>query len=159
MKIAVNNQQDALPIDIASMERIASQILADACYTSGTLSVAVVDDPTIHKLNVEFLQHDYPTDVLSFALEDDGEHLQGEVIISAETAIENAAEYGWPAEHELLLYLIHGTLHLAGYGDKSDHETAAMREAETRYLGIAGIALPTTATQLPTSTTQGASPQ
>ena len=49
-------------------------------------ALAVVDDAAMQELNRQFLNHDWPTDVLSFALQDDGDHLEGEVIISADTA-------------------------------------------------------------------------
>ena len=64
------------------------------------------------------MNHDWPTDVLSFVLDDDDGHLEGEVIISADTAAAAAAEVGWPAAAEQLLYVIHGMLHLVGYRDK-----------------------------------------
>lgn len=139
MNIEIANQQTTLSIDEDRIRRIANTILADAGYVEGELSIAVVDDPTIHVLNVRHLQHDYPTDVLSFALLDEPPRLEGEVIVSADTAAENALEYGWPAEDELLLYVIHGTLHLTGRRDKADDEVAAMRAAEAKYLRLAGI--------------------
>ncbi|CAE7440575.1 rRNA maturation RNase YbeY [Botrimarina mediterranea] len=142
MNIEIANQQSTLSIDEDRIRRVAAAILADAGYGEGELSVAVVDDPTIHELNVRHLQHDYPTDVLSFALLDEPPRLEGEVIVSADTAVENAAEYGWPAEDELLLYVIHGTLHLAGHRDKADDEVAAMRAAERRYLRLADVEPP-----------------
>ena len=142
MNIAIANQQTTLSIDEDRIRRIAAAILADAGYAEGELSIAVVDDPTIHELNVRHLQHDYPTDVLSFALVDKPPRLEGEVIVSADTAIENALDYGWPAEDELLLYVIHGTLHLAGHRDKADDEIAAMRAAETQYLRLADVEPP-----------------
>lgn len=157
MRIVLNNQQQTLSLEPAQFEQVTAQILEDAGFTDGTLSIAVVDDPTIHALNVKFLEHDYPTDVLSFALEQRDHYLDGEVIVSADTASANAADYGWPAKHELLLYVIHGTLHLVGYRDKSDSETAAMRAAEAKYLAAAGITLPATPATLATDrTTEGA---
>ena len=149
LRIEIANQQTALPIDEARLAGVAESILADAGYHAGELSIAVVDDPTIHELNRRHLEHDYPTDVLSFVLEESEGSLQGEVIVSADTAITNAEEYGWPAENELLLYVIHGTLHLVGHRDKSDEETRAMRDAEARYLASQGVALPDSSAQPP----------
>lgn len=142
MNIEIANQQSALAVDEDRMRGVAAAILADAGYHAGELSLAVVDDSTIHALNVRHLGHDYPTDVLSFALLDEPPRLEAEVIVSAETAIENAGDYGWPAESELLLYVIHGVLHLAGHRDKADDEVAEMRRAETHYLRLAGVQLP-----------------
>lgn len=142
MDVEIANQQSALAIDEERLRNSAAAILRDAGYAEGSLSLAVVDDPTIHELNVRHLAHDYPTDVLSFALLDEPPRLEGEVIVSADTALTNAAEYGWPAEDELLLYVIHGVLHLAGHRDKADDEVAAMRAAEARYLRLAGVEPP-----------------
>ncbi len=142
MNIEIANQQSTLAVDEDRIRRVAAAILADAGYVEGELSIAIVDDPTIHELNARHLQHDYPTDVLSFALVDEPPRLEGEVIVSADTAADNAADYGWPASDELLLYVIHGSLHLAGHRDKADDEVAAMREAEAKYLRLAGVASP-----------------
>ena len=142
MNIEIANQQTTLSIDEDRIRGVAAAILADAGYFEGELSIAVVDDPTIHELNIRHLQHDYPTDVLSFALLDEPPRLEGEVIVSADTAVEYALDYGWPAEDELLLYVIHGTLHLAGHRDKADDEVAAMRAAEAKYLRLAGVEPP-----------------
>ncbi|MEM6329029.1 MAG: rRNA maturation RNase YbeY [Planctomycetota bacterium] len=142
MEILFANQQDALRFDEERVSAAVRAVLAGAGRRAGCVSLAAVDDPTIHKLNVQYLQHDYPTDVLSFALEDDGQTLEGEVVASADTAIANAAEYGWPAEHELLLYFVHGALHLVGYRDKTPEQEARMREAEAACLAGLGIAMP-----------------
>lgn len=142
MDVEIANQQSTLAVDEDRLRGVCLAIATDAGYTAGALSLAVVDDPTIHELNRRHLAHDYPTDVLSFPLLDDPPRLEGEVIVSADTARANAAEYGWPAEDELLLYVVHGVLHLVGHRDKSDHETAAMRAAEARYLRGAGATPP-----------------
>jgi len=147
MDVEIANEQSTLPVDEDRIRRLAAAILADAGYAEGVLSVAVVDDPTIHELNARHLAHDYPTDVLSFALTDEPPRLEGEVIVSADTAVANAADYGWPPEHELLLYVVHGVLHLAGHRDKADDEVRAMREAEGRYLRLAGVEPPAAATE------------
>jgi probable rRNA maturation factor len=79
--------------------------------------------------------------VLSFVLEDDGDHLEGEVILSADTAATAADEHGHSAAEEQLLYVIHGMLHLVGHGDKSEAEAQEMRAAEARYLQQFGVEL------------------
>ena len=81
-----HRRANGTPCRCRAVARGRRAILADAGISTGMVSVAVVDDPAIHRLNREFLQHDYPTDVLSFLLERDGEHLEGEVIVSSDTA-------------------------------------------------------------------------
>ena len=145
MQIEIANQQTKLPVNADRLKRVVLPILSDAGYEEGSLSIAVVDDSTIHELNRRHLAHDYPTDVLSFCLDESPGTLAGEVIVSADTAISNAEEYGWAAENELLLYVVHGVLHLVGHRDKTDDEILAMREAEQRYLTLAGVELPSSA--------------
>ena len=66
----------------------------------------------------------------------------GEIIASRDTAARSAPDYGWSTAEELLLYLIHGALHLTGMDDHDDPGRLAMRNAEDRYLGMAGIQRP-----------------
>lgn len=140
LRVLVANQTDR-EIDAGLIEAAVQAALARSPYASADISVAIVDDSTIHKLNVEFLQHDYPTDVLSFALADDPPRLEGEIVASFDTAERCAAEAGWSAAHELLLYIIHGALHLAGYRDKTPSDAGQMRAAETEILAQLAIPL------------------
>ncbi|MGL4511555.1 MAG: rRNA maturation RNase YbeY [Lacipirellulaceae bacterium] len=144
MRILIANQQNTLAIDEARLTAAARDVLAEHGFARGELSIAVVDDPTIQALNVRHLQHDYPTDVLSFCFDEDADRLEGEVVVSADTAVRNAAEYGWPAADELLLYVVHGVLHLVGLRDKGDEDSRAMRAAELHFLLRAGVEPPAT---------------
>lgn len=142
VEIAIANQQDALHVDADRFRRAIEKIVIDAGVRTASISVAIVDDATIHRLNREFLEHDYPTDVLSFVLDQDDHHLDGEIILGAEQALRVATAYGWPAEDELLLYAIHGTLHLVGYDDQDDRSREQMQAGERKYLAYCGVALP-----------------
>lgn len=137
--IEITNQQDTLPVDEARIRQAVEMILKDASIREAQISVAVVDDPTIHTLNRQFLSHDEPTDVLSFVLEESEGNLEGEVIVSADTALAVAPQYGWEPVHELLLYVIHGTLHLVGGLDATPEEQADMRAREREYLARFGL--------------------
>lgn len=140
--VSLSNNQSVHAVDERQLLDAVRAVLEDSAFVSAEISLAVVDDPTIHDLNRRFLKHDWPTDVLSFVLDDRNAHLEGEVILSADTAAAEAAEIGWSASAEQLLYVIHGTLHLIGYRDKSEQETAAMRAAEKRYLDHFGYRQP-----------------
>lgn len=133
-QIALSNQQSHHAVDEPQLIQAAEAILHDSPYFSANISLAVVDDATIHELNRRHLDHDWPTDVLSFMLEDDDTHLEGEVILSADTAAAAAEELGIAPGQEQLLYVIHGMLHLVGYDDKSADKQREMRAAEARYL-------------------------
>jgi len=138
LSIEIANQQTAAAIDLSRIHRTVEAILRDGGIVEAQLSIALVDDATIHQLNRKYLQHDDPTDVLSFVLEREGMRLEGEVIASGETAARLATQYGWPPGDELLLYVVHGALHLVGYDDTTEDSRAAMRQAEDRYLSLAG---------------------
>jgi probable rRNA maturation factor len=133
-EIALTNQQSRHPVQEDQLISAARAVLQDSDFSSAAISLAIVDDETIHGLNRRHLNHDYPTDVLSFVLSDDGSHLEGEVIVSADTANSNANEHGTSPAEEQLLYVIHGMLHLTGYRDKSAADAQEMRAAEAGYL-------------------------
>jgi probable rRNA maturation factor len=139
ISIEIANKQNALELDFERLRQAAEAVLRDARIVGGTLSIAVVDDGVIHELNRQYLEHDEPTDVLSFVLESTGGRLDGEVIVSSTTAMRVATEYGWSPADELLLYVIHGTLHLVGYDDADAASCEAMRGAERRYLALFGL--------------------
>jgi probable rRNA maturation factor len=116
-------------------------VLGEAGIEAGEISIAIVDDARMHELNRQYLAHDYPTDVLSFVLERDEEakSLDGEIVVSADYAAREAPRYGWTASDELLLYVIHGALHLVGHDDQSPDSKAAMRAVETVVLARLGL--------------------
>jgi probable rRNA maturation factor len=101
------------------------------------LSVVLAEHAAVRALNRDWLGHDYETDVVSFALDEDaaGRHeIDGEVYVDLDTAAERAPEFGVTFEHEALRYVIHGLLHLMGHDDGTDARRERMRALEDRYL-------------------------
>jgi probable rRNA maturation factor len=139
IKVAINNQQSAHRVDRARLKEGVRSVLSGEGVASALISIAVVDDATMHGLNRQYLQHDYPTDVLSFLLEEDEDNLEGEIIISADYAAREAEQFGWTAQDEMLLYVIHGALHLAGYDDLEPELKTEMRAKERHYLAGFGL--------------------
>jgi probable rRNA maturation factor len=138
IQVAVANEQLDFPVDEALLRRAVERVLRAHDDRNATISIAVVDNAAIHALNEQFLDHDYPTDVLSFLLDEDRTALDGEVIVSAEMAASEAARFGWTPTAELLLYVIHGTLHLVGFDDTTAEAAAEMRRAEAQVLADFG---------------------
>lgn len=134
-----NEQQHA--VDENRLKKAARNVLAEVGIQRGEISIAIVDDARMHALNRQYLQHDYPTDVLSFVLEHDevAKSLDGEIIASADYAAREAPRYGWTKDDELLLYVIHGCLHLVGHDDQTPEGLAAMRSAEAQHLAALGL--------------------
>lgn len=120
---------------------MVDQILQDHQIDTAEVSIAVVSDNRIRTLNRQYLQHDWETDVLSFNLGSDSGDLQlvGEVVVSADTALRCAGEHRVDPFDELALYVIHGILHLVGYGDKAEDARQRMRQAEQKYASKFGL--------------------
>jgi probable rRNA maturation factor len=138
MRVVVANETDEA-IAEARLIRAVRAALAPSGFTEGDVSVAIVSDEVIHQLNREFLAHDYPTDVLSFGLSISPPRLEGEIVASFDTAERNAREAGWHPDEELLLYVVHAALHLAGYRDEQPTQAADMRRAELAVLDQLGV--------------------
>jgi probable rRNA maturation factor len=138
ISIQIANQQAHLPLDPRLLRRAVRSVLRGAGVSKARISLAAVDDETIARLNWKYLRHRGPADVLSFVL-DQSDGLEGEVIVGAQTAVRTAPQYGWPPHDELLLYVIHGTLHLVGYDDTSPALRAEMQKREGEVLGKLGI--------------------
>lgn len=139
IEIAISNRQNVLAIKADVLSSACRQVIEGDGQSDANISLTIVDDEEMQSLNREHLGHDYPTDVLSFPLSDPGDSLAGEIIASAGEAIANAREYGTLAEEELLLYVVHGTLHLVGLGDKTPEQAKAMRQAEAYWLAEFGV--------------------
>ena len=138
------DEQDKLAVDIEKVRTICERVLDDHGVISGKINVVLVDSDTIQQYNRDFLQHDYPTDTISFTTEyrkEEG-HLEGEVLICTEIAKERAAEFSWTADEEMLLYVVHGMLHLIGYDDADSEQRNVMQEKERTYLATLGIQVP-----------------
>ena len=139
--VEIADEQQRHRVDQARLRQAVRLVLSDAGMQSAEISIAIVDDARMHALNRQYLAHDYPTDVLSFVLEHDPDEqrLEGEIIVSAEYAAREAIPYGWTTDDELLLYVIHGALHLVGHDDKTAEGVKSMRAAETGYLATFGL--------------------
>lgn len=152
--ISVRDEQAHLSVTAGRIQRIARRVLAAEEVAVATVSVALVDNRAIHRLNRRHLHHDYETDVLSFLFESEGgcsapkaaraaprgkcRRIDGEVVVSAEMALRSAARFGWSAAEEMELYLVHGLLHLCGYDDGTDAERRLMRRRERAMLSLLG---------------------
>lgn len=142
LKIYYANEQKIVKIPLSLrnlINRVVKATLENENFKKDAeVSVSFVDNETIHKLNLEYRGKDKPTDVLSFPMTDGDEEeadidlstgavMLGDIIISAEKAMEQANEYGHGIEREICFLAVHSTLHLLGY----DHETS---EDDEKYM-------------------------
>lgn len=92
-------------------------------------------DEYLHKINMEYLQHDTYTDIITFDNREDLDGpLESDIFLSVERVRENAQEMGIPFQDELHRVMIHGILHLLGYDDHEDEDEAEMRALESEHL-------------------------
>jgi probable rRNA maturation factor len=139
IKIEIHNRQNGSRVDRRRLAETARAVLRGEGIRRASVGIALVDDDAIQELNRRWLAHDRPTDVISFLLERSDDALEGEVAISAQTAKANARRFGWSAGDELLLCVVHGILHLAGYDDGTPADRRRMREREREHLGRLGL--------------------
>lgn len=100
----------------------------------GVTRVIFVDDKEIHRLNLEYLQHDYATDVITFTINEEMNDFDAEIYISVDTAKQQAEEYNVSLNNEVRRLAIHGALHLVGFDDSTDELRSTMQMKENYYL-------------------------
>ncbi len=136
-------------VDTTLIERVVAVVLSQAnVRASVSVSVLVTDDAEIHALNRDYRGVDDPTDVLSFAEDDDdifvvspeAPRYLGDIVLSYERALAQADDYGHSPQRELAYLTAHGVLHLLGYDhERSPEDAAAMREREEAALEALGL--------------------
>ena len=140
LSIDVSDTQAHLRVDHAALASLARAVLRAQGVSRASISLTLVDDPTIHRINREHLEHDWPTDVITFPLSEPGDpELDAELVLSAEMAATTARHAGTDPDAELALYLVHGLLHLCGLDDRDDASSAQMRRREAELLEAAGL--------------------
>lgn len=106
-----------------------SSIIASEIKTEGEINYIFVDDDYLIKLNIEHLQHDTLTDIISFDYSL-GNQINGDIFISVERVIDNAADFNTDFNTELKRVMAHGILHYCGYNDKTEADKTIMRSKE-----------------------------
>ena len=155
MYLDINWEEDSVPeaerqrLRELLEEGISKAILLSEGSAEAEVSLTLVDDARIHELNRDYRGVDRPTDVLSFALQEEGEdepdildyedEMLGDIIISVEKARAQASEYGHSFERELVYLAVHGTLHLLGYDHMEEEDKVIMRQQEEAVMEELGL--------------------
>jgi len=115
------------------IKTLIGKILEGEGRISGDINVIITNDESLRKINIEFLEHDYYTDVITFSYNVSG-IVNGEIYISIDTVRSNALNYNVSLNNEMLRVIVHGVLHLADYEDKSEKERNNMRLRENYWM-------------------------
>ncbi|OYZ01627.1 MAG: rRNA maturation RNase YbeY [Sphingobacteriia bacterium 28-36-52] len=102
----------------------------------GLINYIFCSDEMLLKINQDFLQHNYYTDIITFGLNEPGEPIDAEIYVSIDRVKDNALQQGVSFQNEMQRVLFHGALHLCGYKDKKKSEIIVMRQKEDQYLQL-----------------------
>lgn len=127
--ISFNYETDFELENEAQYEDWISRIIESEGFEEGEVNYIFCDDEYLHKINVEYLDHDTLTDIISFDYTV-GNLIQGDIFVSIERVKDNANDYNVSFDDELKRVLSHGVLHYCGYKDKSPEDEALMRSKE-----------------------------
>jgi probable rRNA maturation factor len=140
ISVSIHNPQEVVELDFPALKAAARAVLDGEGVAAAKVTLAFLDNTAIHTLNKRHLDHDEPTDVLTFPYSGPGaKKLEGDIAIGVEVAKAQAAERGHAVNTELALYVIHGCLHLCDYDDQTDRGAVEMRRKEREYLKKVGL--------------------
>lgn len=117
-----------------SLKTFIARLFTREQKTLSGITYVFCSDDYLLRINQDFLQHDYYTDIISFDLTEPGGKIMAEIYVSLDRVKDNALSLGIPFRTELYRVLFHGALHICGYKDKKKSEIALMREKEELYL-------------------------
>ncbi len=141
MRISIVNEHKKIKLPIKKLRKLIKQVVNEESLEYVQINFVYVGDDIIQRINKQFLNHDYPTDVIAFDLSDEIEVLDkiAEIYISLDRAFEQARIYKVSLENEIARLTTHGLLHLAGYKDNTRSEKLSMRRRENYYLRKLGF--------------------
>lgn len=133
--IAFDSQTDFELKDVPTLSNWIESVILQEGYQVGEILYVFCDDTYLHKINVEFLNHDTLTDIITFDY-NLGKEVNSEMYISIDRVRENAEDLNIPFHIELHRVMIHGILHLCGYDDKTGEEEVLIRKREDEALAL-----------------------
>lgn len=133
--ISFNYETDFELSDETAISDWLSQVILSESKKEGDINYIFCDDEYLHKINVEYLDHDTLTDIISFDYSV-GNELHGDIFVSVERVADNAKDYEVSFDEELKRVLVHGILHYAGYKDKSEEDELKMRQKEEEKIAM-----------------------
>ncbi|WP_347067182.1 rRNA maturation RNase YbeY [Flavobacterium sp. WV_118_3] len=133
--ISFNYETDFALENEATYEEWITAVIESENKQEGEINYIFCDDEYLHKINVEYLDHDTLTDIISFDYTV-GNELHGDIFVSVERVRDNAADFNVSFEEEMKRVMIHGILHYCGYKDKSEKDELLMRAKEDEKVAM-----------------------
>jgi len=133
--ISFNYETDFELSDETAISEWLSNVIISESKKEGDINYIFCDDEYLHKINVEYLDHDTLTDIISFDYSI-GNELHGDIFVSVERVADNAKDFNVSFDEELKRVLVHGILHYAGYKDKSEEDELKMRQKEEEKIAM-----------------------
>lgn len=135
MKIEIANRQKIKRVDLKTLSKLLEKAIRLLSISTKTISLTLVDNAFIVNLNKRYLKKATPTDVIAFNLSDalDSDYL-GEIVVSVEEAVGVAKQLKVDWQKEVLLYCVHGILHLIGYDDRSKVKRGLMEKKQEELM-------------------------
>ena len=135
MKIFFHKESVSFPLETSAINDWIESAIFSLGYSIKNLSFVFCNDEYLKNINVQYLNHDYYTDVITFDYSgSDG--LSGDIFISIDRVKENAKGFKVSFNEELFRVIIHGVLHLCGFNDKSEKEIKEIRKQENYFLSL-----------------------
>lgn len=134
-----NNQKEKLVFSKTLIKKTLLLIIKNHVKKfsqNSSLEFIFLNDEELKQINIDYLNHNYFTDIITFNNADEVDEIDGTIFISVERVVENANTYSVSRENELLRVMFHGVLHLCGLNDKTAPQKRAMRKAEDFYLNL-----------------------
>lgn len=122
-----------------AISRWLENVVKEEGYKLVSINCIFCSDEYLHQINLQYLEHDYYTDIITFDNSDDETSIEGDLFISIDRITENAQSQTISIPEETHRVMVHGVLHLLGYKDKTDGEKESMRKKENAYLSLLKI--------------------
>lgn len=134
MKNIIINFKKKIPLKKKEILNLITFLQNELLFEIEEITINFVGNKKIHKINKNFLNHDYPTDIITFYYSKSKKNLDGEIFISTDEALNSAGKFKVSFKNELIRLIIHGILHLTGYDDKTKSDKSKMKRKENLLL-------------------------
>eukprot|EP01136_Pigoraptor_vietnamica_P011844 Opistho-1_new@51159 len=135
----INFHSESIDFKVANpikTKRWLKSVIEAEGFELSEINYVFCDDDYLHKINVEYLDHDTLTDIITFDNSEDETLIEGDIFVSIERITDNAQDFKTSFEHEFRRVIVHGILHLCGYFDKTDEDEKQMRAKEDHYISL-----------------------